>query len=95
MDTLYTFLDNTSHYKSKSVHFGGIMNSATKHMKAPYHILRIFSTYSKDRPGRYFRGSKTSTPPGVPMHVYQDIPLHIVDRISRPSASRPHKTRLV
>ena len=32
MDTLYTFWDNTTHYKtdSVSVHFWGLMNSATK-----------------------------------------------------------------
>ena len=30
MDTLYTFLDNTTHYKTRSVHFLGLMNSATK-----------------------------------------------------------------
>ena len=29
MDTLYTFWDNTTHYKTKSVHFLGLMNSAT------------------------------------------------------------------
>ena len=30
MDTLYNFLDNITHYKTKSVHFWGLMNSATK-----------------------------------------------------------------
>ena len=30
MDTLYTFWDNTTHYKTESVHFWGLMNSATK-----------------------------------------------------------------
>ena len=30
MDTLYTVWDNTTHYKTKSVHFLGPMNSATK-----------------------------------------------------------------
>ena len=30
MDTLYTFWDNNTHYKPKSVHFRGLMNSATK-----------------------------------------------------------------
>ena len=30
MDTLYTFWDNITHYKTKSVHFLGLMNSATK-----------------------------------------------------------------
>ena len=30
MDTLYTFLDNTTHYKTKSVHFLVRMNSAAK-----------------------------------------------------------------
>ena len=30
MDTLHTFWDNITHDKTKSVHFGGLMNSATK-----------------------------------------------------------------
>ena len=30
MDTLYTFWDHVTHYKTKSVHFSGLMNSATK-----------------------------------------------------------------
>ena len=30
MDTLYTFLDTTTHYTTKSVQFVGLMNSATK-----------------------------------------------------------------
>ena len=30
MDTLYTFWDTTTHYKTTSVNFGGLMNSATK-----------------------------------------------------------------
>ena len=30
MDTLYTFGDNTTDYKTESVHFLGLMNSATK-----------------------------------------------------------------
>ena len=30
MDTLYIFWDNITHYKTKSVHFFGLMNSATK-----------------------------------------------------------------
>ena len=30
VDTLYTFWDNITHYKTKSVHFLGLMNSATK-----------------------------------------------------------------
>ena len=29
MDTLYTFWDNITHYKTESVHFWGLMNSAT------------------------------------------------------------------
>ena len=31
MDTLYTFWDNITHYKTESVHFWGLMNSATKY----------------------------------------------------------------
>ena len=30
MDTLYTFWDNTTHYKTESVQFWALMNSATK-----------------------------------------------------------------
>ena len=30
MDTLYTFWDNITHYKTESVHLLGLMNSATK-----------------------------------------------------------------
>ena len=30
MDALYTFWDNMTRYKTKSVHFVGLMNSATK-----------------------------------------------------------------
>ena len=30
MDTLYTFWDNITHYETESVHFLGLMNSATK-----------------------------------------------------------------
>ena len=30
MDTLYTVWDNITHYKTKSVHFLGLMNSASK-----------------------------------------------------------------
>ena len=30
MDTLYTFWQNITHYKTKSVHFLELMNSATK-----------------------------------------------------------------
>ena len=30
MDTLYTFWENITHYKTESVHFLGLMNSATK-----------------------------------------------------------------
>ena len=30
MDTLYNFSDNISNYKTESVHFGGLMNSATR-----------------------------------------------------------------
>ena len=30
MDTLYTFWDNSTHYKTESVHFWGLMNSATR-----------------------------------------------------------------
>ena len=40
MDTLNTFWDNTTHYKTKSVHFLGLTNSATKKgttfLRVPY-----------------------------------------------------------
>ena len=36
MDTLYTFWDNITHYKTKSVHFLGLMNSATKEAKSDH-----------------------------------------------------------
>ena len=32
MDTLYTFWDNITHYKTESVHFWGLMTSATKNL---------------------------------------------------------------
>ena len=35
MDTLYTFWDNTTHYKTKSVHVFGLMNSATRENRGP------------------------------------------------------------
>ena len=31
MDTLYTFWDNSTHYKTESVNFLGLMNSTTKY----------------------------------------------------------------
>ena len=34
MDTLYTFLDNITHYRTESVHFLGLMNSATKKLRS-------------------------------------------------------------
>ena len=30
MDTLYTFWDNSTHYKTESVNFLGLVNSATR-----------------------------------------------------------------
>ena len=30
MDTLYSFWENITHYKTKSIHFLGLMNSATR-----------------------------------------------------------------
>ena len=33
MDTLYTFWDKITHLDTKSVHFWGLMNSATKLVK--------------------------------------------------------------
>ena len=32
MDTLYTFWDNITHYKTESVHFWGLLNSATREL---------------------------------------------------------------
>ena len=34
MDTLYTFGDTITHHKTESVHFWGLMNSATKNIGA-------------------------------------------------------------
>ena len=34
MDTLYTFWDNRTHYNTESVNFLGLMNSATKSLRA-------------------------------------------------------------
>ena len=44
MDTLYTFWDNLTHYKAESVHFLGLMNSATKIITTV--IMSIVSTIS-------------------------------------------------
>ena len=41
MDTLYTFGDNITHYKTKSVDFWGLMNSATKLRVGVVHCLRV------------------------------------------------------
>ena len=50
MDTLYTFWDNATHYKTESVHFWGLMNSATKEvwflgladLAFPWQVWRAF-----------------------------------------------------
>ena len=44
MDTLYTFWDSITHYKAESVHFLGLMNSATKIITTV--IMSIVSTIS-------------------------------------------------
>ena len=41
MDTLYTFRDNITHYKTKSVHFWGLMNSATKFRGLGLRVIRV------------------------------------------------------
>ena len=41
MDTLYNFCDNIAHYKTKSVHIVGPMNSATK-VRAPMKVVQGF-----------------------------------------------------
>ena len=53
MDPLYTFWDNIAHYKTKSVHVWGLMNSATKALIAtlvekifPYKRLGFSNLYS-------------------------------------------------
>ena len=38
MDTLYTFWDNMTHYKTESVYFLGLMNSATKNLRVPCQV---------------------------------------------------------
>ena len=50
MDTLYTFWDNITHYKTKSVHFLGLMNSATKRMSSGYSRLRSVPSNASGRP---------------------------------------------
>ena len=40
MDTLYTFGENSTHYKTESVHFAGLMNSATQLLR-----LRSYRTF--------------------------------------------------
>ena len=47
MDTLYTFWDNIIHYKTKSVRFLGLMNSATK-SKGGMKVGRIEDPLHKD-----------------------------------------------
>ena len=39
MDTLYTFWDNITHYRTESVHFWGLMNSATKVSKVMIGVI--------------------------------------------------------
>ena len=41
MDTLYTFWVNITHYKTESVHFWGLMNSATKDVSGSGAVLRV------------------------------------------------------
>ena len=41
MDTLYTFRDNITHYETESVHFWGLMNSATKFRA--YRLCRAYN----------------------------------------------------
>ena len=38
MDTLYTCWDIITHYKTESVYFGGLMNSATKKGRPEHNI---------------------------------------------------------
>ena len=42
VDRLYTFGDNITHYKTESLHFGGLMNSATKRLKTIKHSTSPF-----------------------------------------------------
>ena len=48
MDTLYTFWDNITHSKNKSVHFLGLMNSATKLLRcllgSGFRVLRYIKS---------------------------------------------------
>ena len=44
MDTRYTFWDNTTHYKTESVYFLGLINSATKKkLRQPPTLNRILT----------------------------------------------------
>ena len=44
MDTLYTFWDNSTHYKTESVHFLGLMNSATKCLGFTVLVFRVYGS---------------------------------------------------
>ena len=41
MDALYTFRDNITHYRTKSVNFLGLMNSATKFRVQDLRTVRV------------------------------------------------------
>ena len=45
MDALYTFWDNITHYKTETVRFLGLMNSATKYV---YIYIYIYIYTNRD-----------------------------------------------
>ena len=67
MDTLYTFLDDKSYSKTKSVHFWGLMNSATKF---PYKgIATWIQVPEKRRKPQTSRGAASSRFLGSLLHI--------------------------
>ena len=54
MDTLHTFWDNITHYKTESVHFLGLMNPATKFQGPP----RKAQEYASEDPSGLFAGKR-------------------------------------
>ena len=60
MDTLYTFWDKIAHYKTESVHFMGLMNSATKGNLNTYRFKDLYKEITLN--GRFFGVHVNTTP---------------------------------
>ena len=56
MDTLYTFWDNITHYRTESVHFWGLINSATKFRVRGLNVGLGFRLYGSGDIGVQHRG---------------------------------------